>query len=519
MAKKGSFRELGIRTAKHGTVYIIGEAFTSFLSLIIIIYLARFLLPADFGLYVIAIAFSQLLGMGGNFGIGTALRKKLPESKNMQDSNTLLSNGYFVAAIISVAIAIIGVLLSGSIANIVYHNNALTIPIILASISVFFSVIFNITMASLVGVGKVRESVYSNILYSMSQLAIIVILVSLGFGVMGAMAGYLISLILGVVLGLLLLYKKYKFILSKISKAIIKELTSFSVPLVISNIVNTGVGNFGVVLLGIFVVSSIVGNYGAALRLGNIINIFITSGTFLLLPAYAMVISHKKHKQNISSAYESSIYYTLLFLLPMVAFAIAASIPLLHLLLSKGYSSAPLYFSIIVLGLTINILGTYSGSLLIGFGHTRKFMKYQIAVAMLEFILLLLLVPYLGAYGVILSVFVIGPIISGILYTKLLTKEFSIYINYNRILRITLSSIILFAILFTVSIITYESYYSLAIDIILAVLLYPILIILSNGITEKEIAFIRDTSKRMKIINHIAKYFINYAVVLIKKIG
>ena len=262
MANKSSFRELGIKTAKHGTVYIIGEAFTSFLSLIVIIYLARFLLPADFGLYVIAIAFSQLLGMGGNFGIGTALRKKLPESKTMHDSNTLLSNGYFVAAFISLVIAIFGVLLSGSIASIIYHNNALAIPIILASISVFFSVLFNITMASLVGVGRVRESVYSNILYSMSQLAIIIILVSLGFGVVGAMAGYLLSLILGVILGLLLLYKKHRFILSKISKVIIKELTSFSVPLVISNIVNTGVGNFGVVLLGVFVASSIVGNYG-----------------------------------------------------------------------------------------------------------------------------------------------------------------------------------------------------------------------------------------------------------------
>ncbi len=519
MATKNSFREIGIKTAKGGTVYIIGEGFTSFLSLIVIVYLARMLQPSDFGLYIISIAFAFLLGMGGNFGIGTALRKKLPEAKNKAQSNRIMSNGYIIAGGISIIIALLGIILSSSIANIIYHNSSLSTPIAIASASVFFSVLFNITMASLVGIGKVRISVYSNVLYSISQLIIIVILVSSGYGVLGAMTGYLLSLIIGLLFGAATLLRRGAFKLEHVSATIIKELSSFSLPVVISNIINIGISNFGVVFLGVFVASAIVGNYGAASRIGNIVNIFVTSGTFLLLPAYAMVISHKKHNQNISSAYENSVYYTLLFLLPIVAFSIAGAQPLLKLLVSSKYSLAPIYFSIIAAGLTIGVIGTYAGSILIGFGRTKKFMKYQIYVAIVELGLLIALTPIFNAYGVLFSVFIFGPIFSAIIYTRLLKREFLFNINYKRSTRLAICATILFVLLSLTTYATMYNYYSLLLDIIVTIIVYPIILIVFRGIGAKEISFIEETSKRMVVINRFSSVFIKYIHRLFKFFG
>ena len=97
-----------------------------------------------------------------------------------------------------------------------------------------------------------------------------------------------------------------------------------------------------------------------------------------------------------SSIYNNSIYYAALILAPVIAYLSATSIPLIRLLFSKAYPIAPMYFSFIAIGTAIGLLGSYAGTLIIGYGDTRKFMKYQIIGVVVELALLLALTPFIG---------------------------------------------------------------------------------------------------------------------------
>ena len=142
-------KTIGVKTARNGIIYVVGQIVGSFSILVLLALLARLLKPANFGLYAIVIAFYTLLGIIGNFGIGTALRKKLAETNDKAKRSALISNSYSIAMLIALIIAVAGVLLSGTIANYVYHQPSVATALQLASILVIFWVFFNLTIAVL----------------------------------------------------------------------------------------------------------------------------------------------------------------------------------------------------------------------------------------------------------------------------------------------------------------------------------------------------------------------------------
>ena len=203
MHESDDYKEVGIRTAKRGTIYIATEIATSVISLIILVYLARVLQPDQFGLYAVAIAFSQVLFIFGNFAIGATLRKKIPESLGKKERlRSIVSGAYAVALVAALVVAAIGLILSGWLSTEIYKNTLLVLPIQLASISVIFSVIMNMENSTLIGLGDVKESSIMNFAYTISQIILMVAIVGiLDLGIAGAIAGYLISAVIGTVFG------------------------------------------------------------------------------------------------------------------------------------------------------------------------------------------------------------------------------------------------------------------------------------------------------------------------------
>jgi O-antigen/teichoic acid export membrane protein len=483
---------------------------------VLLIYLARALHPSGFGIYSIAIALSQILGLGGNFGVGTAFRKKLPEkSSSRRKRSELLSNGYFVTVVISLIIAICGVLASGYLANTIYNNPQMALPISIAAASVFFYALYNITLAALVGTGHVTESAFSNFGYSLSQLVLIVALVSAGYGVTGSMYGYFFSLAIGFTVGIFYLIKKVDLKVLLPRKERLKEIFGFSLPVFISNILNTGVLNLSVIVLGAFATATVVGNYGAADTIAGFVTILITAISFVILPDFSKVMSDRRLSHKIGEVYNESVNYTMLLILPIVVFVIAAAKPLFRILISHSYAFAPGYFSVMVVGLMGGVVGSFAGILLVGFGDTTKFMKYQLAILAVEVALTVVLAPLWKAYGVILAIFIIGSIVSDILFIRLLHKDFGIRLEFGKLGRIVAANVLLGVVLIAATIISGNGYLSLFLDAVLALILYPLIIAKLGGVDRIGTQLIRKASETIPLLGRAANALMNYTDAII----
>ncbi len=503
-------RKLGVRAARSGSLYVAGQVAASLSVLIMLVLLARFLQPSLFGLYAIIVAFYSLLGTFAQFSMGTAVRKKVPELKDRKQRSVLISNAYAIATTIAIVIAIAGILLSGDIATHIYHQPSIATPLALASVLVVFWMLFNLTSAVLVGLDKVKEATIIDLVYSVLQPIAAVGLVYLGFGVLGAIAGITFSIIVGSALGLFYLSKQIDNLIIKPTKKVIKELMEFATPVATSNIALLGPPYFAILLLGVYAASSVVGNYNAGYELGNFVGIIFSSTTFVLLPFFASTFAKKETSSHIGKMFNGSIYYTLLFLLPMLAYTIGVAQPIMYLLFSKVYAMTPFYFMAIALGTALGIFGVYAGTLIVSYGNTKRFMLYQLVVVAIELALLFILTPVLKGIGVLISIFLVGPIALDLIYVWVLRRQFTFKTEFGGIISLIFAAIITFAVLYGITYLLHQSKIAIIVDLLLAVLIYVPLVIMSGCVGQNELDFIKTVSDSYKL-GFIAKYILDYA--------
>ncbi len=511
--------ELGASVARGGSIFVSSKIITSIITAVLLIFLTRFLKPADYGTYTIVVAFSTILGMGGNFGIGTALRKKIPEFRHGSERVLeIINNGYFVALVVALAITLIGIAASGNVAVGIYHNPGMTVPLIVASTTVLLTVLFNVTIAALVGLGRIRDAAFSNIIYGVSQAAVVMLLVILGYGILGAVLGIAISLVIGSAVSIVYLERAVLYRVMKPRIDGIRELTAFSSPLIVSNISVVGTTSLAIAVLGAFASASLVGSYGAAFKLGRLIEVLLTSTTFVLLPAFASAFKNEHLSKRIEGIFNNSIYYMLLLLLPLVAYLISIARPLTHLMFSSAYAGAPLYFSVIIIGLTIGTIGSFAGTLIISFGDTKKFMAYQGAAVIAEVAAMSVLIPYIKVFGALIALFVAGPLILDVLYIKALSTQFSITQKWKSLARITVPAVMTFAVMFLISYALHYSKITMIVNLAALVLIYPPLVAFSRGVNARNIKFLRIVSKRSGRLKIVLDVLIRYTELFAKKV-
>lgn len=513
--KEESVADFGVDTAKGGVIFTAASIIRAIGTLLLLIILARLLQPTDYGLYTIVVAFAALLGLNTDYGVGNALRKKLPESKAKDRILSIINNAYFGAMCAAAFIAIVGIVFSNYIAVNAYSNPALTVPIIIAFVSIIFSTFFTVTISVLLGLRKNKEAGIGYIVYSFTQLIFSTALILIGFGVNGALIGMLLSFVLGSIVCFFYLLKEIEYKLIKPTKKILVELFGFSTPIFTANALTQGTQYLGVVLLGIFSTAVIVGNFGAALKLGAFGGVIILSFSQILLPTYSHMISNKKLKSKLESVYNNSIYYSLLLLAPLLAYFISVSKPLIYLLLSNTYTLTPLYFSIIATGTILLIINRYGGQMIIGHGKVKTYTLYQIGGSAIMVILLVVLTPFFKAYGVLLSLFVIGPIVLDLVFIRFMRKELQIKIQMSRLVKIFTASIVLWLLLtYIVSLLNGRGL-TILINAIVTLVVFPPLLALLNGINKEDTKFIEKVSDKLHV-TFIMKYILKYTNIFIK---
>ncbi len=509
-SKSSEVTELGVSTAKGGIYYISSSLLRGFFLFLVLIALVRLLSPNDYGLYTIAVAFYGVIEIIGYFGIGTALRKRLPESNDDSKRSHVISGAYLISGSMGIVLAAVAYLLSGYIAAHVYSNVALTQLFEIASITILADTLYNVGVSGLLGLGKNSGAGISNVSYAFANLIISPTLVILGYGVMGALIGNLVAYGLGAAISFIYILRSMHLKLRLPDYEMIRYLMYFSLPVFISNLANAGVTNFGILFLGAYVTATVVGGFGAAYKLASFISIIMAALTFVLLPAFSQMFSSERMAKRISDIYNGSLYYSLLLMLPLLAYIISVSYPLIALLFSYTYSYTSLYFAVIAVGLALAIIGNFAGTLMIGHGSVGKYMLYELAVTVITLATMFALVPSIGALGLLISFYVITPIVTNIIYARYLFSKFSFKIDYGPLIKILVASVVLCVVLYGVSILLHQSRISVLINGVVALLIFPPILAFFRGAEKSNIEFARKVGSRMPFVKPVIDMYIGY---------
>ena len=267
----------------------------------------------------------------------------------------------------------------------------------------------------------------------------------------------------------------------------LKEELKFAIPTVPNSVSSWVVDSSDKLVIGVFLGSAAVGCYSPGYALGNLLIMFLTPFA-VLLPAVLPEYYEKGDMATVNTFLTYSMKYYLLITIPACVGISLLSKPLLYMLTTtiiadNGFMITP------VVALGAVFMGIYGivNNIIILEKRTTILAHIWIAVAILNVVLNILAVPYIGIYGAGLTTLLcyFFAFAVTLIYSK---KYASLPFDYKSIVKIIVSSVIMGIFVFIAN---PTGIINILIVIAVAAVIYFVALILLKGIDKKEVDLIK----------------------------
>ena len=375
--------EMG-KTSTVGSVQLFfGTSISTVIRAVGAIILGLFILPGDYGLYVVALIPGTVLSLFQDWGVSSALTRycaKYRSTKEPVEQKKVIIAGLIFEVATGLVFTVVSLLLANYFAS-TYNRPASAFLITLVSVTMLSGAISTGVAGVFTGFERMKLNSYlaiiSAIVYSLST----VVLVYFGYGAVGAVIGFTSS---SVVQGVISIVFLYFFILrklppSKINRSEIvrtlKSLLSFGVPLGIGNLLSSLGSPFFSFLMAAYVSDAVIGNYKVASNFTVLLSFLTAPIATVLFPAFSK-LDPRKENNLLKTVFASSVKYTNLLLIPTTLALVVLASPLIGTLYGNKWSFAPPFLALMVIFYLLSLSGLRSmGSLLSAIGETRLLME------------------------------------------------------------------------------------------------------------------------------------------------
>jgi O-antigen/teichoic acid export membrane protein len=480
-----------------------------FVSFLISILLVRFLGPENYGYYTIVVLYWGVASTVAGLGIGATIQYAISKYR-AQSSNTKLlwavKHYLLLVTLSSLVASLILFMLSGVIGSL-YHSAEVSYLLkILALGLVFYSIAGNFTEPSFIGFQKMKNSFITGVLYDFLRVVQLLV-VYLGFGLIGAIKFYDIVYLVVSTVGLFLLYRAIHGF-PKAAKPEKEDLShiygyrSFSyIIAVISLLYGTIIALFlGVVAPNISAVSF----YRVGLIMAGILAIPASA----IGSAFFASITKFFEKKDFNVFYRmqrSLIKYSFLVTFPLVIASIISAPRLISYLYKSTFIGAEIPFIILLIPVLISSIFGPITQVLSATGKQKYMMYSAITGAVVGLLLTFILVPIFYAEGAAIAYLSVNLAML-IVNIFLVSKYIKIIIPYLDLLKAIVSVVLMAAFLyFMLKIVTRLAYLPLV--LISALVFYVIILYLIRAINNKEIRFIIKLVKADKFVKMFYKKY------------
>jgi O-antigen/teichoic acid export membrane protein len=430
--------EIAEVSARGGFFLFTGNASQLIILAIGSVIVARLLGPENYGLFVLSLAIPLLFASLIDFGVNPALTRfsaKLRTENKTQQAAGILKSGLLFKLILSIAMSTICFIFSDSLATFILNRPQIGFLVKLASSLVLLQTIFRTLNSAFIGLDKMQGNALTMNLQSIAKTTLSPILVILGFGVIGALAGHITSYLIGCIGGSLLFSKYYKRLGNPVNNSFsnnLKTMVDYGFPIYLSTLLILILSRYQTILLAFFVSNAEIGNFTIATTLSTLITILIFP-LAVLFPAFSKV---NPHSNDLKKLFKLSVKYTALLIIPATIIVAILSKNIVQTLYGQSYHLAPHFLSLYIL----TYLYTGAGSIVLthlfnGTGQTKTVLKYNL----LNLLAFLPLAPTLTmSYGIpgLITALLTSNLISLTYGLTTATKKFNLTPDFKASLKI-----------------------------------------------------------------------------------
>ena len=385
-----------------GTTYILtGTITVQILHIVISVINARLLGPENLGILSILRGIGVIVIPLIMCGIPIAITKFIAEYKirDEQALDSIISTGFTILVITSIAGSIIYFLLSDVVAIGIYHEPILGLLIRINSIFILSTVLLNLGIAALQGFQKIRTIAILNVVNTLIGIPILYVFIIkmslVGAVIAGAVSG-IISLILILSIIKPLFRDEHIKLKLKIDNRFFKKMVPFALPITLSIFIVRPAYLFGITYLSLTQGFADVGLFKIASGIYNIILFVPGAISISLLPIISEL--HASSIEKRSTINSKILRLVLLFSLPLCLGVGLLSKYVILVLYGQEYIGA--YFVTYIMAITAFFSAYFvvAYNIFLGTGRTWQALGFDVILACT---FLLTSYYFIGLFGII----------------------------------------------------------------------------------------------------------------------
>ncbi len=405
MAQTSDRARDGLGSVTRGTLILLlgtlGFVGANFVARVILV---RNLSPQDFGEYYIALALSGLVTVLGQLGLPAAVARSIPFAASDTDRRTVIRTGFLIAIPLALGAGLVLELLSIPISQR-YHSPVLGLTLQYFAVAVSCGIVASQIAAVFQGFEDVRpNTIFIQLLNPLLFIVFLTLFLTQGpgrypLGYTGALVAYVLANVASLVGILVYLRMRLRRSLpaGPGNPAAARRLVLFALPLLVVGLFSYLAGSLDTLILGFFH-NSEAGPYGAALSLARLLLIGLGALAYILLPVIARYVRYED-RSSAGLIYGTATRWMVLASLPFALVFFVFPGPALTVVYNAQYAANALPLRILVIGATISgVIGPASAAQ-VSFGQTRYLLINNLAAAVTDGVLSLLLVPPYGIVG------------------------------------------------------------------------------------------------------------------------
>lgn len=475
---------------------VVLELVVSFVAKLLI---ARYLGPVSYGAVSIGLKLMTATSIFVLVGLDNGIGRYLPRRDEPSDRRGVLKSALEIALPIGL-LAGVGLFLSADLLAVRVFHDASVAPVIrVFSVVLPFATVFRLSIGSVQGMQQsLPKVVIQNLSLPISRFLLVAVVLIYGLGTVAAAWAYGLAYVLAGLLGAYYLVRYTPLLADAPATSMHRELLVFSAPLMITAAMLQVLSHIDTFFLGYFASTGVVGVYNVVYPLAQLLTVVLSAFGFMVMP----VISSLDAEDSVGEmrrTYQLSSKWVLLATLPLFLVVLLFPEMVIRVTFGAEYDSGALALSVLAVGFFTHAVVGPNGNTLTSVGRTRLIMYDNVAVAVTNVSLNLLLIPEYGLLGAAVATSVSYGLLN-VLYTYQLYDETGIHPFTAGMVRPSLLALLVVGVVYWVTttflVVTLPV---LVVGFVAFVSLYALIVLRFGGVEHEELVLLWSFEERFDV--------------------
>lgn len=365
--------------------------------------LARALGPVDFGLYAIGVTYFNILSQIAPLGTATGVIKFVSESLARKERMYAHDTAKLALKITLASSMLLGAILAVGatpISDYLYGKPELKPVLILFAIAIPFAAITTVLVNALQAFHTIKPTILIKYVWEpVGKIVLAATTLFMGYHLLGTVAAICFVTAVGTYMAIRALQAESSLAITKTEamKSRFKQFVSFCSPVAISNIFGVIAPRSDILILGYWVSTQEIGVYLACLQTAGIISLVLGAFETAFAPCIARVLTVNDGGQ-LKNVYQSLSRLVVLFTVPLWVLLNMLADPILGLF-GDAFREGGVSLAILTTGHLVSSMASSPNHILLMGGQSTTVMLNTILIGLLQILVSLILVPYLGTVG------------------------------------------------------------------------------------------------------------------------